>query len=167
MSRMVNIDIMRTNQDSARAYKWDVVLSGPGPGNANTINLRCTTLDEPQPTYNSADVNIRGFTKRESGAIDWNDINFTVIEVVSYDVLNTLWNWGQKQFHNRTGIQQNKVNYEGTITMALLNLQDNVIKTWRLYGCVLTNISMPQLVSDKATLTEVNFTVQYDFADLL
>jgi len=31
MSATVNIDIMRSQQDTARLYKWDVFLSGPGP----------------------------------------------------------------------------------------------------------------------------------------
>lgn len=167
MSGMVKIDGMRTNPDSARVYKWDVVLSGPGPANANMINLRCTSLGVPQLQYDVIDVNLRGFTKKESGAATWNDIEFTVIEVVSFEVLATLWQWGQKQFHNRSGIQQNKPGYEGNVIIQLLNLQDTVVKTWHLVGCVLVNVNVPQLTSEKGGTMDTTFSVAYDYADLL
>lgn len=167
MSNMVNIDVMRSQQDTARAYKWDVFLSGPGPGGATTINLRCASVDQPTPTYENIDVNIRAFTKKESGAVTWNELNFTIIEVVSHEVLQTLWNWGQKQFNNRSGVQLNKSGYEGEARIQLLNLQDAVVRTWHLKGVVLGNVNAPQLTSDKATAVETSFTCSYDYADLL
>jgi hypothetical protein len=167
MSVMVKIDTMRTNPDSARVYKWDVLLSGLGPGTANMINLRCTSLDVPQLQYDVIDVNLRGFTKKESGAASWQDITFTVIEVVSFEILATLWRWGQKQFHNRSGIQQNKSNYEGNVIIQMLNLQDVPIKTWNLVGCVLVNVNVPQLTSEKGGTMDTTFSVAYDYADLL
>jgi len=167
MSGTVNIETLRNQPDSARLYKWDVNLSGPGPGGADTINLRATTVDQPNPSYSVIDVTIRGFTKKEAGGIEWNPINFTVIEVDSYEVLQTLWGWGQKQFDARSGVQQNKSGYEGDLMIFMENLQDSPTAKWKLYGCVLESMAPPGLQSDKSGFNETSFSVAYDYAELM
>lgn len=167
MSGRINIDIMRAHQDTARLYKWDLTLAGPGPGGTGTINVRCHSADQPTPTYTEISVDLRGFSKKEAGGIDWNPINFNVYENVSYEVLAGLWAWGQKQFNSRSGIQLNKSAHEGTIDLQLLNLQDAVIKTWKIYGAIITNINVPQLTNDKGGANDTAFTVAYDFAEVL
>lgn len=168
MSNMVNIEEMfRNHKDTARTYKWDVILYGPGPGTADQINIRCASVAQPNPSYEPISIDIRAFSKKESGGVTWNSIDFTTFETVEYDVLNTLWTWGQKQFNNATGFQMNKRDYEGEILLHLLNLQDSVIRQWILYGCILTTDSLAQLESDKSGVHSVSFTVEYDYADLL
>ena len=168
MSALVNIDTMRAHQDTARLYKWDVNLYGFGPGAGTIVSLRCHSMDQPTPTYSEISVDMRGFSKKEAGGVEWNPINFNVYENVSYEALSMLWEWGQKQFNARTGVQSNKSGgYEGTVQLFLLNLQDSVIKTWNLYGAILTNINTPQMTNDKAGANDTAFTVAYDFAEAL
>lgn len=168
MSGLINIDTMRAHQDTARLYKWDVVLHGPGPGGSTIVNIRCHSADQPTPTYSEISIDMRGFSKKEAGGVEWNPINFNVYENVSYEVLGLLWQWGQKQFNARSGFQQNKAGgYEGGVDLFLLNLQDAVIKTWKLYGAILTNINTPQLTNDKAGANDTAFTIAYDFAEVL
>lgn len=165
---MVNIEEMfRNHKDTARAYKWDVILYGPGPGTADQINIRCSSVAQPNPSYESISVDIRAFSKKEAGGVTWNAIDFTTYETVEYDILTTLWNWGQKQFNNVTGFQTDKRDYEGEVLLHLLNLQDTVIRQWILYGCVLTTNTLATLESDKSGTQAVSFTVEYDYADLL
>ena len=167
MSALVNIDTMRAHQDTARLYKWDVQLSGGGPGTATVVGLRCHSMDQPTPTYSEISIDMRGFSKKEAGGIEWNPLNFNVYENVSYEVLAMLWQWGQKQFNSRTGVQSNKTGgYQGKATLFLLNLQDAVIKTWTCYGAILTNVNVPQLTNDKAGANDTAFTIAYDFAEL-
>jgi len=163
MSGIVNIESLRNTPDSARLYKWDVNIS---KGSA-LISLRATSIDQPNPNYSLMDVTIRGFTKKESGAIEWNPINFTVIEVDSYDILASLWDWGQQQFDARTGVQQNKSGAEADTLIMLENLQDAPVAKWKLYGCLLENITPPGLTSDKSGFNETSFSVAYDYAELV
>ena len=167
MSRSLNIETLRATNDTARIYKWDVEITGPGIGDGRIINLRCHTLTQPQPNYNPIDINIRGFTKKEYGAIEWNEITFNIYEIQSYDILLALWDWGQKQFQADTGVQMNKADCECTITMLLEDLQDAPVVQWKLIGAILSNPTPPDLGSDKAGIWDYSFTVQYDYALLI
>jgi len=165
MSSMVNIDVLRGTPDSARLYKWDVQLQAPGM--TNMLAFRATTIGQPQPTFNPIPVLIRGFTKVEAGAVDWQPLTFTAIEVDTYEILRGLYLWGKQQFDYRTGVQQSKSSYEGTSTILLEGVDDSVRATWKLTGCVLESFNPPDLGSDKAAVWDgFTFSVQFDYAEL-
>lgn len=167
MSVKVNMDLLRASQDSARGYKWDVYFTGAGPENSNILSLRCTTATMPQITNTPIEVLIRGFQINEEGAPDYNELTFQVIENVSFDVLQGLWNWQLKAWNPRTGTQLAKTAHEATIDLQLLDLGDKPVKTWRLYGSKLFGLTPPDLVSDKGALIDVGFSVRYDYPELL
>lgn len=167
MSKKVGIEQLRSHDDSARPYKWDVAMTIPGASNTSLLEMRCTTAGQPQPNYSPIDVLIRGFTKKEAGAVEWNEISFTVIEVASYSILKDLWAWGQSQFNNKTGVQKNKSGgYEASMKLMLLDLQDNVKVTWVLEGCVCSSMTPPDMSSEKSGTVELSFSIGYDYADL-
>lgn len=173
MSASVNITTLQSQNDSARPYKWDVVMNIPNTGDT-LINMRCTTSGQPQPNYSPIDVLIRGFTKKEAGAIEWNELSFTVIEVQDYTILSTLWEWGQLQFNNKDGKQADKGQANGggysggygtDMVLNLLTLEDTTAATWLISGAICTSISPPDMGSDKSGTVDMSFSVAYDYAE--
>jgi len=168
MSVDVNIEVLRGNPDTARVYKWDVKLSGAGPGSLETpVKMRCSTLTTPAPSYNIVSVDIRGFSKKETGMVDWGSVDFTVIEMDDYSNLAGLWAWSEKQYNHITGVHMTKSAYEGTCEMKLLNVGDSPVKTWKLTGCVLSNLSGISLGSDKSGTQDISFTLEFDYAEVV
>lgn len=176
MSSKVNITHLQQAKDSARIYKWDVQIQF-GQLQSDFINVRCTSIDVPNPTHNVIDVAIRGFTKKEAGAVDWNDITLTAIEVEDYTLLFQLYELGRSHFDYETGVQAKKSTYSGGgtggsssnsgIKIMLEALDDSISGIWNLYGCVLQTYTPPQMSNDKGTAVELPFTVSYDYAKLL
>lgn len=172
MAQTINIETLQNTNDSARIYKWDIKIEGSfiaGDGVA-LFNGRCSSTDVPNPTHNVIDINVRGFTKKETGAVDWNPITFTIYEVQSYDQLQNLYNLANNsQFNYKDGTQQNKFTYStksSTIQIDLTNLQDSRQKTWKLHGCIMETYAPPQMSADKGAAVEIPITVHYDYAQL-
>lgn len=168
MSGRVNIDTLRKTPDTARAYKWDVEISSNGLSDtiSKTINLRCTTADQPQYTHEPIVTSIRSFDKVEIGAGSWNPLNFSTVEVITFEILESLLALSIKQFNHRTGEQTKKEQHELSIKLFLLGLDDQPVKTWNIIGGVLLNVSPDGLTGDKSTPLNVSFSVQYDYAEL-
>ena len=166
MSSKVNIKRLQQTNDSARAYKWDVEIQF-GSLESEQINLRATTIGVPNPTHTPIDVGVRGFTKKETGAVEWNPITITVIETQDYARLLNLYNLAMTQFDYETGVQANKNDYSPNDTGILILMQelgDAVSKTWHLYGCILETYSQPDFSAEKGGIIEIPFTVHYDYA---
>jgi len=169
MSNKVNIVHQQDQFDSARIYKWDVNIQF-GDLESDNFNIRCSSVDVPNPTHNVIDVNVRGFTKKESGAVDWNPIVLTIYEVQTWYHLRQLYDLGNRQFDYQTGYQEDKQDYSPNnagILILLENLQDAPQENWQLYGCVLETYTPPSMTSDKTTAVEMPFTVHYDYAQLI
>ena len=166
MSGAVNIEVLRGHDEGARPYKWDIEFSGPGLGGAGLLQARCSSADVPQPNGSPVDVLIRGFTKKEAGATEWNELSFTVIEVSSYALLKQLLGWSTKQFHPRSGVQRKKAGgYEVNATMLLLDGMDSPNLVWKIYGGILSSLTPPQFTSEKSGNVEITFSMAYDFAE--
>lgn len=173
MAQQVNIKKMGQSLDSARIYKWDVnVQFGDLEGDGyNTINMRCVSTDQPNPTHVVIDVNIRGFTKKETGAVDWNPITLTIIEVHDYALLGRIYALANGQhFNYGDGTQSPKSDYSPHsmtgIQIMLNKLDDVTAKNWYLYGCILETYTWPNMTADKGGAVEASFVVHYDYAEL-
>ncbi len=173
MSNRVSIKQLQTEDDSARIYKWDVTIqfgAGTIDGISERINIRCSSIDVPNPTHSVIDVNVRGFTKKESGAVDWNPITLTCYEVQDYTILQELYALGQTQFDYETGIQEDKASYSSPDQGILINmnsLNDSIPMSWQMYGCILETYTPPQMTGDKAGIVELPFTVSFDYAQIV
>lgn len=173
MSGKVNIPILQATEDSARGYKWDVAVQFgdlENDSSLNSINFRCTSIDVPNPNHTPIDVSIRGFTKKESGAVDWNPITLTIIEVQDYAILQRLYDLGMRQFDYETGVQEDKESYSSNnqgILIQMNSLNDSVPMSWQLYGCIMDTYAPPQMSADKASIIEIPVTVSYDYAMII
>lgn len=151
------------NKDSARNYKWDCAVTFPGVSH-DILNMRITTRSLPQPTINVIDVNIRGFTKKEAGAVDWNDLDVTYVEFEDWSLFRQLYDYHNKQFHHLTGIQHRKSEIAGMDLVMLEDLQDGVPEQWCCYGALMPAIQTPSMGNEKGAAVEVPFTIVYDYA---
>lgn len=163
MSNKVNATTLSNFQDSARIYKWDLEINFGGLP-SETINLRATTTSVPTPDFNIIETEIRGFTKKESGAVSWNEITITPIEVQDYTIFQALTNLGTQQFDYESGVQQSKNSYTGKTKIMMQNLQDSVVGTWVLHGCLISTYEQPEMSGEKGSAVEMPFTVHYDYA---
>ena len=165
----VTIENLRTSGAGARTYLWDAEITGIS-GFTN-INVRCTTVTQPAPTLNNIVTSVRGFDFKESGAVEWNDISFTVIENISYEFADAMWQWLIQSYDPMTGVaQENRASPtdSGEVTINLNDLNRAQAKQWTLNGCVLSGeLGWGDLNEDKASMMNQTFNVSYAYAMLV
>lgn len=172
MSALVNIEeIRRSACTAARTYKWDVFLSGASPGSLSKLgdrggflNLRCESLDQPNPTTTVIDVLIRGFTYKEAGMPEYNTISMNVVEVDNYPILAQLFAYHNEHADYITGHQRKKCDIEMTADIFLLDAYDVPQLGWKLIGVEMEGYTPPQLSNDKGGFwTGFSITLNYDY----
>jgi len=165
----VTIENLRTSGAGARTYLWDVEILGiPG---FDDLNVRCTTVEQPKPNLGTIITPIRGFDFKEAGAIEWPEINFTVVETINYIFVDALWKWLKFCYDPKTGAQQKEYASPDTSgKMVAINLNDlnrGNKKTWSLKGCLLAGApTFGELNNDKASMQNASFAVAYQYADM-
>lgn len=164
MSAKANIELLRGTRDSARLYKWDMQIQNASL-DTEYINIRAESTDQPQPTNLIIDVNIRGFTRKEAGAIDWAPLTFAVVETDDYAALKQFTELQNRQFNYRTGVQEAKATVETTVLLFLQGIDDSVNATWSIFGGVFESAPPPQLSNAKdGYWTGWTWTLHFDYA---
>lgn len=166
MSKRVRIPAVSEMIDSARLYKWDLEIGGFPGLNGALLNVRCHTSGVPQPNYGPVSIELKGFTKVESGAVAWNPITASFYEVDNYELLDGLYTVCWKQFHGSTGVQQPKNSYKGTIKMVLEGIDDAPRKIWTLYGTIINSFTYPDYGSGKTEAVDCQVELHYDYAEM-
>ena len=164
----VTIENLRTSGAGARTYLWDTEITGiSGFG---SVNVRCSTVTQPAPSLSNIVTSIRGFDYKESGAVEWNEVTFTVIETIDYQFADAMWQWLVQCYDPMTGVAQEdraSPTASGEITINLNDLNRAQTKQWTLNGCVLSGeLTWGDLNDDKASMMNQGFTVAYSYAML-
>ena len=163
MSQRVTVEQLKP-YDSARLYMWDVEITGPL--NSDLVNFRAVSIDQPKPNYNVTPATIRGLDKQEVGLVAWDPSSLTIIEVDTYEVIQMLWELGQKQTHNRNAVHTKKAEHRFETKLMLEDVTGSAQKIWTLYECVMGDFSPDTLNSDKSGYVNIPITIAFDFAEL-
>jgi len=163
----ITIENLRTSGAGARTYLWDVEIQGiPG---FDSLNVRCSSAEQPKPSLGTIITPIRGFDFKEAGAAEWQDITLSVIETIKYEITDAIWEWFKNSYNPKTGVQQKEYASPDTGKMVMIKLNDlnrSSKKTWTLKGCILAGApTFGELNNDKASMQNLSFTVAYHYAD--
>ena len=161
----VTIENLRGSGAGARNYLWDVEIKGIS--GFDDLNVRCISVEQPKPSLGTIVTPIRGFDFKEAGAVEWQDISFTTIETVKYELTDALWKWFKDCYDPKTGSQKKEYASPAASKMVTNNLKRTDVKTWTLSGCLLAGApTFGELNNDKSSMQNVSFTVAYHYAEL-
>lgn len=137
-----NIDELRSMQDFAKTYKWDLqflTLPVVGPfafPTSQALNLRCESSEIPKTTNQKIEVDLRGHKVRTAGINDYvGTLTLTFTETVDNTIHNFFKAWRELVWETRTGRSFQKSQYTATLKLTRLNNQDQPIWDYVLYSC--------------------------------
>jgi hypothetical protein len=162
----VNAEHSLLLKDTARSYHWDIDINLQHLPQ-QFIEGRCSTVSQPQPDYNVIELNVRGFTKVESGAPTWNELTVTMFESEDLELLKALWTLGEDQCNSETLEQKPKSDYSiGNNSIVLYGIDGSTTSgTWILHHPLVANFQPGDLNNEKSGIVETPFTIRYDRAE--
>jgi hypothetical protein len=165
-----SIDQLRALPDYQKVTKWDMrFLSLPLAGvlaipAADSLNLRCETIEIPQKTNEKVEVQIRGHKTYHAGITSYNGtINVTFTETVDNTIKLFFKAWSELVYGTRSGTAFEKKDYEGTLQITMLNSKDRPVYSYILYGVWPEAGDFGSLEGASAEVQKPSITFSYDF----
>lgn len=163
-----SVSQLRALGQLALSFRWEIdftkfptAVSAPGIDSAG-LNIRCESTTMPKAKPNLVTNNIRGHKTAYNGITEYNgNIELSFIETVDHLVGNFLSQWREVSYNMDSGTQSNKADCEATITLYLLDNQDNPKRKFILTGCLLEDYT-PGAVDNNNDLIKPKITVHYD-----
>jgi hypothetical protein len=173
-----------TTLEPKRQYKF--LMSIAGGAGAGKLGIPAFVVKKTaKPSFETATVehSFLNHTFYYPGRTKWQPIDVTVVDVMSTDaslnmskaVLATLEASGYKIPTMPTGgttiglgtaSKSLAANSLGKISITTIDAAGNTIEVWTLFNPWITKATFGDLDYMSEELTEVNFTIQYDFANL-
>jgi len=163
-----SVSQLRSLGQLALSHRWEIdftafptAVTSPGIDSAG-INLRCESATIPKATPNLVSNNIRGHEVAYQGITKYNgSIDLTFIETINHEMANFLVQWREVSYNVDSGTQSNKNEVEATITLYLLDNQDNPKKKFTLIGALLEDYT-PGAIDNENNLVKPKITLHYD-----
>jgi len=163
-----SVSQLRALGQLALSHRWEIdftkfptAVTSPGIDSSG-MNIRCESTTMPKATANLVENNIRGHEVAYHGITKYNgSIELTFIETVGHEVGNFLTQWREVSYNVDSGMQSNKDEVEATITLYLLDNQDNPKKKFTLTGALLEDYT-PGAVDNENNLVKPKITLHYD-----
>jgi len=162
--------------DPKRKYRFKVELSagaagGTGLESAGVIWF-AKTVDKPEITVNTGEVNFLAHKFYYPGTVEWNEINLVLVDPVTPDGARAttllLQNMGYLGPLNATSPTPSVPSKTSAfqVVIAQIDATGDEIEKWVLKNAILTKLSFGDLDYGSEDLSEITMTFRYDWAEL-
>jgi hypothetical protein len=160
--------------DPKRKFRFKVQLTGGAVSNQNALSSPiwfAKTVDKPEITVNTGEVNFMSHKFYFPGTVEWNEINLVLVDPVSPDAaretLIMLENMGY------LGPKGAESNAPSTITktkafqvkITQIDSEGTEQETWTLNNAIITKLGFGELDYSSEDLSEITMSFRYDWAE--
>ena len=159
--------------DPKRKYRFTVSLAG-GAARANALEAAAPiwfakTVDKPEITVNTADVNFMQHKFYFPGTVEWNEISLTLTDPISPDAANaTVELLEAMGYLGPEGAVQNLYSISKSesfeVIIKQVDADGNTQETWTLKNAFLIKLGFGDLDYTSEDLSEITMTFRYDWA---
>tara|TARA_Y100000361_G_scaffold151861_1_gene170100 strand:- start:3457 stop:4011 length:555 start_codon:yes stop_codon:yes gene_type:complete len=159
--------------DPKRKYRFQVQLAaGAAQGSAlSTPIWFAKTVDKPEVTVNTGEVNYMSHKFYFPGTVEWNEVNLVLVDPISPDAAAATLTMLEEMGYlgpnaaapgnsNRTLSKQSA--FEVIITQ--IDAEGVEQETWTLKNAIITKLGFGDLDYGSEDLTEITMTFRYDWA---
>lgn len=161
----VTIEHVRSLPDPQRAYKWNIVIAKfPGGfGNVDRLNIQCYSSRTPDRGNDPIEINSHGHKVKYHGRANYNNtLDLQTNETQDVYIQNFLTSWQELHWQTGTGVQRQKADIETDVILQLLDSENNLVRTYRLIGCWVENVTGYDLTGDGQNV-QISFTLSWDY----
>jgi len=161
--------------DPKRKYRFTVSLHGEAVGPAlDSIIWFAKTVDKPEITVNTADVNFMQHKFYFPGTVEWNEISLVLTDPISPDaaagtleILKKMGYVGPSGALTQEGgmksIQKSK---SFDVVIKQVDAEGEAKETWTLNNAFLIKLAFGDLDYTSEDLSEITMTFRYDWASM-
>ena len=140
-------------------------------------------VQRPSYTLQTQEVKLLNWTSKYPKTIDWKDISFTVIEVFSKEVINSvagvfmdkllytaydtpnLLNPQSINVPNKDLAKRDLIDSLGPFKIRILNPAGDIVEEWVLRNAFIVGMTPTQVTYETENLSTLSFNVAYDWAE--
>jgi len=160
--------------DPKRKYRYTVQLVGGATQETEMEAIAplwfAKTVDKPEITVNTADVNFMQHKFYFPGTVEWNEINLTLTDPIFPDtaaatvqVLESLGYVGPEgAVQNKWSIRKKEA-FE--VIIKQVDADGKTVETWVLKNAFITKLGFGDLDYSSEDLSEITITFRYDWAE--
>jgi hypothetical protein len=141
-----------------------------------------TNVNRPSYSITSQEFQLLNWKfKNPTGTITWNDLNFTIVELFSTDLVDSIGGVLMNKLTNRSYMMPDTIDSFnmkdlsksdlmealGNIKIELLNPDGKTVEEWELHNAWIKSLTFSSLNYSSDTLNNAQVVVSYDWAHLI
>ena len=171
-------DLTADLNDPKRKFRWKVQITTPTGGLGESLVWYAKTVTKPAIEVNGdTEHKFLGHTFKFPGSVTWNDIEMTLVDPgndsmkadAARELLGIIEGSGYKfptSENMLETISKGKAKAAlGSFVISQLNNLGETIEQWTLHNPFVTSVNFNDLSYDDDSLSEINLTVKYDWAE--
>ena len=159
--------------DPKRKYRFQVQLAGNTAAGLSTPIWFAKTVDKPEITVNTGEVNYMSHKFYFPGTVEWNEINLVLVDPVSPDaaaetlkMLKAMGYLGPNSAApNVDKIRTISKQFAFEVTITQIDADGTPRETWTLKSAIITKLGFGDLDYSSEDLSEISMTFRYDWAE--
>lgn len=151
----------------AETFRWSLLFVTQPPMSdgiimPDDIDIRCESTNIPEYDYTIVPIKIRQYQTTRNSILKPKPITLKVIETTNSVVSNFFSSWQKATFDNSTGNSNNKADLSCTITIVLLDNNNNPMRNFLLEGCILADYKRSILDNKGGEPMKFDITLSWD-----